>query len=399
MTTAATGTPSDYTPAAAAPALGISVTAVTRRLRSGAMRGSRQRRWGSPLWRIPASEVEDWRSRSPQAMARPHCRLCGRPAGNSGQKVRSSRTYDPATNTVICRLCQESAAQRTITCRTCYKTVTRPARLIAKLTSKEETERGLTYLCRECQSRDRMRRVTQPRLLARYNVHSDASPDERKEALRDQMAVAVRAAGGRQRLQALRTAARRHGLSSDGKRRLSINKLIAAAATTTGEYDLCRQCGKLSYLPPSRLMANALHFHRACYRAFMASPIYQDWREQLGDLRSPTLEARKRRLPHPIPPRPGGRHPTSREIARWIPWLLMRTLRRMSWAEIATAVDPKAPPSRNTIRNGVLRLAALLPERWSIAFHGNQTGRRLDALLPVPTLRRALDQVRAAEVL
>jgi hypothetical protein len=66
-------------------------------------------------------------------------------------------------------------------------------------------------------------------------------------------------------------------------------------------------------------------------------------------------------------------------------WTLRQKLLRHSLAEIAT--DEHF--GRATISEGIKRFVGLLPDSWGTVFGGQNAGKQLDQLLPIPQLKAA----------
>lgn len=323
------------------------------------------------------------------------CRVRTQRAVLYGVALRTAETYDPATHTYICRRCKTATTRVTATCQRCPRTKSFGPCQFERLKSAKYTERGATYLCKPCRDRDHGKRKLLPGALAKQGIGPDASPEEQREALTRILKAGIKSfKGGRPAVEKMRVAGvrrgrseeGRRGRSEEGRRKHSIGKLIYRATHKSGEYGLCAHCGLLSYVRQYRLKAGALHIHGQCYNEFQRTAEYRTWRKGLGGTRLPDFRTRIRLSPYPSP-RPGrGRRPSSDELGRWLSWLLMKTLARMSWAEIAkaaAAADPTAPPpTRSTIEHGVARLIELLPESWGMVYHGQPVG-RLNELLPV----------------
>jgi len=303
----------------------------------------------------------------------PNCRRCGRKAKRPGKALDS---YDPDTNTYLCPWCHREAVQ----CRRCGRVVQRTPALINNLKSLERKDGRLTYLCRDCQSHDRLRSVARPMLAWFY----EKGREETSEALATHVRSLVKRAGGRGALNQARDAARSQGLTEKGRRQLSVHKLVTAASKRQGEFRLCAlpSCRRLIYFPPSRLKQGAA-FHRTCYLLYMESPEYLDWRQKIGDLRSPLFRARLARHPHPSPPAPEGRPATQEQWLARFRWTLKRFLLRKSWREIATEEHYR----HSTVEEGVQAFISHLPDSWTEMFCGSRPGHRLDELMPVGRLR------------
>lgn len=308
----------------------------------------------------------------------PTCRRCGRKASRPGKRLDS---YDAQTNTYLCKWCR----RQEVRCRRCGKVAELTPQRIANLkTLRTEADGSLTYLCRECQARDRSR-IARAALLKQ---HYDIGPGDAaaREAWKDHIEAVVRTVGGRQNLRNMREGSRGRGLMTEkGRRKLTIKKMIAAQRA--GEFRLCPlpSCQKLIYLSPFRVRDGALGFHRECYREYMNSDSYKDWRENLGDLRSPTLSLRLRRFAHPSPPRQRGNPPTSEQLKNHFRWLLRHYLLHQSWRGIQAI---EGTYSHSAISEGVKSLIAMLPDSWSQVFCGHITGQRLDKLLPIGRLKK-----------
>lgn len=268
-----------------------------------------------------------------------------------------------------------------VTCRRCGKASEHFPGAYARLKTLEIRDGQPTILCRGCHGRGALRAGT-ARLLADYGVTNPADP-ARKAALARHMRAAVDKAGGRAVLIERANAAKRGGISEQGRRRRSLHQFVSTKRRQ-GEFRRCPLCRKLAYLVPSRLQDGSLGFHGGCYRRWMESPEYQAWAAKLGPVGDPMRPLRLRQEPRPLPPAPRGRPTTPAELERHFRWTVRHFGLGESWREIAAADGFGI----SVVRGGVFSLIKALPDTWAEAYGGKETGRKLDELLPVEQLRR-----------
>lgn len=265
-----------------------------------------------------------------------------------------------------------------IPCRRCGKTRHgRPSR-VRQLKSYDP--KSGTYLCKNCQAHDRLRRARE-KLLNLYGITPSDGPAACRDVFRAQVDEMVKKAGGRQKLKQLRDAARRRGESVPGRRQRSIHLIVNG--TRAGDFLLCLSCRKLLYLTPYRRRQGALGFHRACYHRHQHGQDYRRWWKGLGYTKSPMFRLRITRYPHPLPVQQPGKPPTSEQLAARFRWCLKRFLLRKSLREIAR----EEAWALATIAEGIGTFIAVLPDTWNEVFGGGKPGRRLDDLLPIARLR------------
>ena len=320
---------------------------------------------------------------------RPRCSGCGREAGGN---FRSYKSYDAETGTFVCNACRDRTVQIVAHCRRCGRERKFwPSAAAVRQSLEHRADGAYTYLCRSCQSRDRLRGA-RLKLLSVYGVTQADGDDVRLAAMQQHAQAVVKKAGGRQAVLSLANKARAEGLSAGGKRRLSLGLLIAA--DRSGEFRQCPLCHCLIYLLPVRLRQKARGIHRACYREWQNGKEHQAWIRSLGAVGDPMRPLKMRKTPPPMPKRPKGRPATPEMLGRYFTWVLRHYGLGQSWRAIGEADGY----GESGVRGGVATFIRLLPSTWALVFCGRTSGPRLDTTLPVADLRRALGRELGSDI-
>ncbi len=239
-------------------------------------------------------------------------------------------------------------------------------------TLKRGPDGAATYLCRQCAADtlgvEAFRKGRQLLLSKKHGVSDNDDESTRADAMKEQIAYAVRKAGGYEKV---RAASKGHKRTPGGNRRVALGHL-ANGRRRTGKFSLCPFCRRLVYRPPGRLLPTArraaLGFHGPCWRLW--------WPSDLAH--RPTKRSPKRQ-----PTLPPGAQPTAAELDHHFRWAVRHYGLRESWRAIAKSdsCDPA------TVRRGARALVSQLPATWRQVYGGKQPGPSLDALLPIDRLR------------